>query len=198
MSGEPGVYGIGSILFSGMFLSLPLFFFERLSGTWIHHREIPRVKRLRSVVILLVIGMSGLYPQGSAMIAANQEGIKATADIFSAAYMRGDIETMMDCYTDDAVILPGGRDIIEGPENLRAYWTLPPGRSVTYHRSMTEGITVVGNTAYDYGYYEGANSRDGADPVPFRGKYVIIWEKGDDGKWRMKVDMWNTRAGIEQ
>jgi ketosteroid isomerase-like protein len=40
-------------------------------------------------------------------------------------------------------------------------------------------------------------SRDGGEPVRFSGKYTIVWEKGKDGIWRMKVDMWNTRGKDE-
>lgn len=120
-----------------------------------------------------------------------KQAIAATADRFSAAYMRGDVETMMDCYANNAAIFPAGLPIISNRDSIRKYWTLGPGRKMTHHKSTPVSITVEGRTAYDFGYYEGASSRDGGEPVAFRGKYVIVWVKESDGAWRMKLDIWN-------
>jgi ketosteroid isomerase-like protein len=117
--------------------------------------------------------------------------IEAVAASFSAAYVRGDVEGMMECYAANAVIMPGGRDIISNRDSIRLYWTLPPGRRITHHKSTPVEITIVGTTAYDYGYYEGASTQDAKPAVTWGGKYVIVWVKEDDGKWRMKIDIWN-------
>jgi len=123
-----------------------------------------------------------------------KRAIQSVARSFSAAYVRGDVEEMMDCYTADAVILPGGRDIISHRDSIRTYWTLPPGRRILRHRSISSEITIAGNTAYDFGYYEGASAQGTDPPSTWGGKYLIVWVKGEDLKWRMKVDMWNTRG----
>lgn len=120
-----------------------------------------------------------------------KEAIAAVAERFSAAYMRGDVETMMDCYAREAAIFPAGMDIVSHRDSIRKYWTLAPGRKMTRHKSTAVNITIEGTTAFDHGYFEGASSRDGGEPVSFRGKYVIVWVKESDGKWRMKLDIWN-------
>ena len=107
---------------------------------------------------------------------------------FSAAYVAGDIETMVSIYTPDAVIFPGNSEAIRGHEAIRRYWTLGPGQRVTHHRSTPTEIRIDGNHAYDHGVYEISGVRDG----PSHGKYVIVWRRTPQG-WRMHLDMWNSR-----
>lgn len=123
--------------------------------------------------------------------------IEAQARRFSEAYVRGDVEAMMSIYAADGVAAPGGRDFIRGRETLTRYWTLPEGRTIVRHVSTPVEIRVEGDTAYDWGYYEGQAAQDGNPLEPFRGKYVIIWERGDDGVWRMAMDMWNAMPEAE-
>lgn len=63
---------------------------------------------------------------------------------------------------------------------------------VLHHESRSEMLQIIDDTAHDYGYYGGRVSRRGEESE-FQGKYVIVWEKGGDGQWRMKVDIWNRR-----
>ena len=112
---------------------------------------------------------------------------------FSAAYMRGDVDTIMDTYTDDAVLLPPGVANIEGVDNIRAYWTLPEGRVITHHRMTPDEIVVSDSIASDYGTYEIAGENNGTPWGPSYGKYMVLWRLGRDGHWRMKLDMWAAR-----
>lgn len=117
--------------------------------------------------------------------------IQAQAQRFSAAYVAGDIETLLSIYAEDGIAAPGGRDFIRGRDALRAYWQIPEGRAVTHHQSRSDELIVEGKYAYDWGYYEGAAGPIG-NPQPFEGKYVIIWRLDGDGVWRMVQDMWNS------
>ena len=148
---------------------------------------------IRKTVPVLLLALMCSYAPAQTPDATERQAIEAAAASFSAAYMRGDMDAMMDSYANDAVIMPGGRDIISHRDSIRRYWTLPPGRTVTHHKSTPVEITIVDSTAYDYGYYEGASAQNDKPPVSWGGKYVIVWVKGDDGMWRMKVDVWNTR-----
>lgn len=109
---------------------------------------------------------------------------------FSAAYVAGDVDTLVSIYTEDGVAAPGGRDFVRGQEALRRLWTLPEGRVVTQHRATPSELHVDGDLAYDWGYYEGAAGPPDAQQ-PFSGKYLIVWRRGPDGVWRMAHDMWN-------
>lgn len=111
---------------------------------------------------------------------------------FSAAYMAGDIQTMVSLYTPDAVIFPGNSEAIRGHEAIRRYWTLGPGQRVTLHRATPTEIRIDGSHAYDHGVYEIAGENNGTAWGPSHGKYVIVWRRTPQG-WRMHLDMWNSR-----
>jgi len=146
-----------------------------------------------AVIGLLIIGCAAEQPSSSPA-----EGATARADIqkqsraFSEAYMKGDVDTMMDIYTEDAVIFPGNSVAIEGDSLLRRYWTLPEGRVITNHRMTSTRIEIEGSMASDYGIYEVSGSNGSNDWGPTRGKYLVVWRLEEDGQWRMSLDMWNS------
>ncbi len=146
----------------------------------------------RKSILSIVFLLSASSLQAQEAMEVERRAILQAGASFSAAYVRGDVNAMMECYSDSAVIMPPGRDMISHPDSIRKYWTLPPGHRVTRHESTPTEITIAGSTAYDYGYYEGAISREDSEAVVFRGKYVYVWVKGSDSRWRMKIDIWNS------
>lgn len=121
---------------------------------------------------------------------AEAAAIAAQSARFSRAYVEEDIDTLVSIYTEDGVAGPPGRGFVRGREALRRYWTVPPGSDVIRHRAVPEEIVVEGPLAYDWGHYSGATVADG-ETREFRGKYLIVWRKGEDGLWRMAQDMWS-------
>lgn len=121
---------------------------------------------------------------------AEIEAILKSATQFSQAYMDGNYAAMAEAYTEDGKIFPGGADIIEGHADIEARWALPEGYKILHHRIMPEEITITGDSAYDYGYYEGKTQRPDESVSEWKGKYVAIWKK-TDGAWKMYIDIWN-------
>ena len=131
--------------------------------------------------------------ESASSVEADVEAIKVQSARFSQAYVDGDLDAQMAIYADDGVIAPPGRDFITGMEGLRRYWAIPEGVAVTSHRTVPVDIIVEGDLAYDWGSYEGASGPIGS-PSEFSGKYLIVWERGDDQVWRMVQDMWNASS----
>ncbi|MEO1413717.1 MAG: nuclear transport factor 2 family protein [Bacteroidota bacterium] len=112
---------------------------------------------------------------------------------FSQHVMDGDHEAVGKCYTSDAKIFPNNRDIIAGQEDVTTYWKMPEGVAITYHKVTPEEIKIIGDEAYDYGYYEGKTKSAERGESSWGGKYVIIWRKVE-GEWKIYLDIWNSRA----
>lgn len=141
---------------------------------------------------MLLLGPLVRGPVLSAQAAsADSSAIHQLARQFSAAYVRGDAAAMADLYTADAVIFPERSEWITGREAIRRYWTLGPGHRITRHVLTPTRIIVDGAHAYDYGTFEIAGERDGVAWGPSRGKYVVVWRRGQGG-WRMQLDIWNS------
>jgi len=109
---------------------------------------------------------------------------------FSQYYENGETDKIVACYTDKGKIMPSGAKIMEGKEDLTAYWTLSPGTKVLKHKVHPTEIRIVEDYAYDYGYYEGVTQLTDGSKSSWQGKYVIVWKKvGED--WKIEVDIWN-------
>lgn len=121
-----------------------------------------------------------------------KEAILAASKAFSQAYIDGNLEEQMSYYTDDVVIMSGGREMIIGKEKVTNYWTLPATVKVLEHASTPAELEIIGDMAKDYGYYKGKSLRNGTDTISFRGQYLITWRKEADGQWRMSADMWSS------
>jgi ketosteroid isomerase-like protein len=121
------------------------------------------------------------------------EAIKQNISAFSKAYMDGDITGLVDMYTINGKIFPNNRKILAGKEALAAYWTLAEGVKILHHKVIPTDIIIEGETAYDYGYYEGKTLTKDGNEVTWQGKYVIIWKKVNN-QWKIELDIWNNVA----
>lgn len=109
---------------------------------------------------------------------------------FSDHVMAGEAALIAAAYTEDGKLFPDKRDIIEGREAIQKYWTPGAGYSTSYHKVRPEEITVTGDQAYDYGYYEGKTKREDGSESSWKGKYVIVWKRVE-GEWKIYLDIWN-------
>ncbi|MCO6492765.1 MAG: DUF4440 domain-containing protein [Phaeodactylibacter sp.] len=119
--------------------------------------------------------------------------IHQNIDAFSQSLVSGDFEAIVNAYTPDGKLFPQRGDIRRGEAAIRQYWTPPAGREsrTVHHRIRPEEIVIVGDTAYDWGYYEGATRRGDGSEVYWEGKYVIVWKKVGEGQWKIYLDSWN-------
>jgi len=118
------------------------------------------------------------------------EKILSNIKDFSASVMNSDYQSIGMAYTEDAKIFPNNSDIIEGREAIIEYWILPEGVQTKYHKITPVEIKLIGDEAYDYGYYEGVTLRTDGTESSWRGKYVIVWKK-EDKDWKIYLDIWN-------
>ncbi len=95
------------------------------------------------------------------------------------------------CYTKDAKIFPQRGDVIVGVDAISKYWILPEGVKTSNHKITPSEITVIGDTAYDYGYYEGTTTRANGEQNSWKGKYVIVWKRIEK-EWKIYLDIWNS------
>jgi len=147
---------------------------------------------MKPLIAILLVLMTITVSQSQSLKGNKQDldVIQQNIEKFSGYVMKGDYVNIGNSYTDDAKIMVTNRDIIEGREKIQTYWT-PTGPSRTiYHKIFPQEISVQGDTAYDFGRYEGTTKNQDGGEENWKGKYVIIWKKiGED--WKIYVDIWN-------
>ena len=52
-------------------------------------------------------------------------------------------------------------------------------------------MVEAGGLAYEVGMVTLSAQSSNGERVPVSGKYVVVWQRGDDGAWRLHRDIWN-------
>jgi ketosteroid isomerase-like protein len=124
-------------------------------------------------------------PHDPAQVAAALDSGYAT---FAEAYRTADPALVAGLYADSALYLTPGDTIVRGRPSIEAIFA---GFLVPYARSDSGGprirfevadrwIAASGDLAADVGYFV-INERA-------RGKFIVVWRRGVDGRWRMHAD----------
>jgi uncharacterized protein (TIGR02246 family) len=130
--------------------------------------------------------------QHSGQANAREELMKVDREWAQAAATR-DLERIVSYWTDDAVIYTPGEAAVAGKEAIRKYVGASlalPGFAISWTPTGAE-VSKSG----DLGYTIGTNAitlpvaRGGRTTV--EGRYVTVWRKEQDGRWRCVIDTWN-------
>ncbi|WP_046755678.1 YybH family protein [Kordia jejudonensis] len=148
------------------------------------------MKRLVSY-IFIAFSMIQCVEDKNANHQKDVEQIQQLAKDFSSYVNSSNYEMIGASYTKDAKIFPQRGKIISGRTAIVKYWTLPEGFQTKNHKITPSEITVVEDTAYDYGHYEGTTVKADGEESSWKGKYIIVWKRVD-GKWKMYLDIWNS------
>ena len=108
---------------------------------------------------------------------------------WSAAAAAKDVDKTVSFYSDDAIVLPPNGPAATTKEAIRNVWKdmIASATSVNWKATRVE-VAKSGDMAYLSGTYE-VTMNDGTKD---RGKYLEVWEKQADGKWKCGADMWNS------
>lgn len=99
----------------------------------------------------------------------------------------GDVEGIVDLYTEDARLMPPNGTIKMGHAAVREEFGAMIDAGITGELTSLES-KAVGNVAYNLGTY---HLRIGGETLD-EGKWVETWQRGDDGVWRISNDIWNS------
>jgi uncharacterized protein (TIGR02246 family) len=125
--------------------------------------------------------------------AANEAAIRAASREWSAAASSRDLERAVSFYADDATYNPPGAPLAAGKDAIRKVWTnivAIPGGNLRWVTSKVE-VARSGDLAYDTGAYTLTKNDASGKPVTTKGKYVVVWKKHADGKWKVIEDIDN-------
>ncbi|WP_051390016.1 DUF4440 domain-containing protein [Bradyrhizobium sp. Ec3.3] len=99
---------------------------------------------------------------------------------FGAAAARKDYLGVAGFFTEDAKVLPPGAPILSGRKAIEEFWRAALERSdLTF---KTTELEVAGDTAYEIGE---------TDTGQAKAKYLVVWLRCPDGRWRLHCDIWN-------
>ena len=140
-----------------------------------------------------VVALAGTIVAGGRVMGQETPGeaeraFEETYAAFSAAYRAGDPAAVAALYADDAFYLAPGREIERGNvgRHFEFLSSFEPGAGPIIGFELVDR-EVSGGLAYDIGYFTFRRPDAPADSAG-RGKFIVIWKRGDDGVWRIHAD----------
>jgi uncharacterized protein (TIGR02246 family) len=132
--------------------------------------------------------------------AAAAPGASASRRTLSAvrgAYATLDAGRVGQIYTEDALLLPPGGEILRGRGAIREHYK--EGFDADRERGHTRRISfelvdrvVSGDVRNDYGYYTIIGRGPDGHEEQWRGKFAKVWTRGRDGEWRIRSDSYSS------
>lgn len=109
---------------------------------------------------------------------------------------RGAAEAFYQYLTDDALQLPNNAEPVVGRDVIRESMQKAPEALLTWKPQKAE-VAQSGDLGYTWGAYEvKTQNPNGVENIRY-GKYLNIWKKQADGKWKVAVDMGNSSPAPE-
>src|SRR5438105_8441395 len=113
---------------------------------------------------------------------------------WSKAATSKDVEQTISYYSADAIVLPPNAPIATTKEEIKKIcqdMMASPGLVISWKATKVE-VAKSGDLGFVSGTYELTIHDAGGKPVNDHGKYVEVWEKKSDGKWKCGTDTWNS------
>lgn len=143
------------------------------------------MKRLGVLVIAALLGASPGFAQTSKE--RIDEGVAAYENTFNA----GDTATVASFYTEDAVLLPGDGQRIEGKQAIETYHENDAAAGVKDLTVASLEWFESGDVAFDVGDF----ALTQADGTRLVGRYLVVLQRDDQDTWRFHRVIWN---GVSQ
>lgn len=148
--------------------------------------------KLKTLIITLALGLTA-----AAICSADTKNIEqALRDLdaeWSKAASAKDLDKTVSYYSDNAVVLPPNAAIATTKEAVRNVWkdTLATTVSGSWKATHVD-VAKSGDMAWITGTFEWSTKDASGNTTNDRGKYLEVWKKQADGKWKCVADTWNS------
>ncbi len=144
--------------------------------------------------LALLVFFSGCNPQASPDNRAVNEAVIRDLDAqWSKTAAAHDLNGTLSYYSDDAVLLPPNAPVANTKDAIRASWAelTAPGVDISWQASKVE-VANSGDIAYSIGSYTLAMQDPQGKLISDKGKFMEVWKKQPDGKWKAVADTYNS------
>lgn len=142
---------------------------------------------------LFIAGIGVSFAQKSTG-SADEQAIRKLGKEWSAAAQSKDAGKMLAYYAEDGSAFPFNAPIATGKEQIQKVWAglmSMPGFSLSFAPTKIE-VAKSGDLAYDVGTFELRFNDANGNLTTEIGKYVVVWKKQPDKKWKAAADIFNT------
>ena len=149
--------------------------------------------KTKTLLVTLTMGFAAV-----AVCLAGETKIEQALRDADAAWAKAaaakDLDKTVSFYSDDATVLPANSPAVTTKDGIRKTWQdllASPGLAISWQATKVE-VAKSGDLACLSGTYESTMNDASGKPTTDHGKYVEVWEKQKDGKWKCGTDIWNS------
>ena len=149
--------------------------------------------RLKSKLVIagaLALSACNQAPERADTEAAKQQ-ILAQEEKWNQAYASRDGDALAGFYADDAAIASPGEQLVRGEEAVRTATSEMASDSnlqLSFRANRVE-VSDSGDLGYTRGQYlMTSTNRSTNQPQTTQGYYLMVWEKQEDGSWKVVED----------
>jgi uncharacterized protein (TIGR02246 family) len=146
------------------------------------------------LVSMFLTGCGQFNVQTGSNREADERAIRDLDAEWAKAAAAKNVDQVMTFYADDASIFMPNEPIAMGKPAIRVEWTKltsNPGYALSFSPSRVD-VAKAGDMAYEFGVYNLMLTGPDGKPINDRGKYVVVWKKQPDGKWKAVADIINS------
>jgi uncharacterized protein (TIGR02246 family) len=148
--------------------------------------------KIKTLIITLTLGVAaaGVCLAGDTKI---EQALRDLDAQWSKAAEAKDLDKTVSYYSKDAIVLPPNGPAANTKEAIRKVWgdMLAVIVNGSWKATSVE-VAKSGDMAYLSGTYEFTTKDTSGNQVNDRGKYLAVFEKQADGKWKCGADIWNS------
>jgi ketosteroid isomerase-like protein len=148
---------------------------------------------LSACLTLILIASACGQPTPKDTRAADANTIRDLDAQWSKTAGTRDLDATVAYYADEASLLPPNAPLATDKQSIRAVWAdlLAPDTSLSWQSSNVD-VSKSGDLAYSMGIYQATSKDPHGNPVTDHGKFLEVWKKQTDGKWKVVADVYNS------
>jgi ketosteroid isomerase-like protein len=155
------------------------------------------MKTLHRYIIAVLLGFVGLPLVGTRAFAEgiSKSGVELARidEAWSDSSVKRDADLLASFYAEDATLYPPSDVVFSGRPAAKKYWAAAFA-DTTYTlswKTTSAEASKDGDLGFTAGTYDESYKGSDGKMVKNTGKYVCVWKRDKDGKWKAIHDIWN-------